>query len=111
RSGSDPYHYPDVNWYDEVLRKTAPASSYNLSFQGGSPTVRYFGLLNLLTEQGLFIKSGNLSENSKNSRYTRYNFRTNIDVNLTSNLSASLTLAGTVEDKANPVANDASGIF
>lgn len=111
RNGADPYFHPDVDWYDEVLRKAAPVTSYNLSFTGGSQTVRYFGLLNLLGEQGLFIKSGDHSENSKNSRLMRYNFRTNIDVDITKNISASLTLSGTVEDKANPAANDASSIF
>ncbi|MFC7524120.1 SusC/RagA family TonB-linked outer membrane protein [Parapedobacter sp. GCM10030251] len=111
RSGNDPYFHPDVNWYEEVLRSHAPASSYNLSLRGGNSTVRYFGLVNVLSEQGLFIRSGNQSENSKNSQYNRYNFRTNIDIRLNRNLAASLTLSGTVEDKANPVANDASDIF
>lgn len=111
RTGADPYLHPDVNWYDEVLRKAAPATSYNLSFNGGSETVRYFGLLNLLSEQGLYIKSGDASENSKNSRLTRYNFRTNIDVDITGNIAASLTLSGTVEDKANPVANTTTPLF
>jgi len=111
RNRTDPYFHPDVNWYDQVLRRAAPVTSYNLSFTGGSATVRYFGLLNLLNEQGLLIKSGSQSENSKNSRLVRYNFRTNIDVDITKNIMASLTLSGAVEDKANPVANDASTIF
>ncbi|MEC3879151.1 SusC/RagA family TonB-linked outer membrane protein [Parapedobacter sp. 10938] len=111
RTGADPYRHPDVDWYDEVLRTAAPATSYNLTFKGGSETVRYFGLLNLLTEQGLYIKSGDASENSKNSRLTRYNFRTNIDVDITKNMMASLTLSGTVEDKANPAANSTSSLF
>ncbi len=111
RNGSDPYYHPDVNWYDEILRQHTPATNYNLSFGGGSSSVRYFGLINVLSEEGILIRAGEQSENSTNSKYTRYNFRSNIDVDLTKNLAMSLTLGGSVEDKANPVANTTSSLF
>lgn len=111
RTGNDPYFHPDVNWYNELLRKNAPVTNYNLSFGGGSSTVRYFGLLNVLTDQGILIRSGDRSENSTNSKYNRYNFRSNIDIDLTKNLGMSMTLAGSVEDKANPVANTTTSLF
>lgn len=111
RTGNDSYYHPDVNWYDEILRQYAPATNYNLSFGGGSSSVRYFGLLNVLSEEGILIRAGEQSENSTNSKYNRYNFRSNIDVDLTKNLALSLTLAGSVEDKDNPVANTTSSLF
>ena len=111
RTGNDPYFHPDVNWYNELLRKKAPVTNYNLSFSGGSSSVRYFGLLNVLTDQGILIRSGDRSENSTNSKYNRYNFRSNIDIDLTKNLGMSMMLAGSVEDKANPVANTTASLF
>ncbi|CCH53440.1 TonB-dependent receptor plug [Fibrisoma limi BUZ 3] len=111
RTGSDPYFYPNVNWYDEVLKKTAPISNYNLNFRGGSNTVRYFVLLNSIRSNGLYKNAGNLADESVNSRYSRINFRSNVDVNITDRLSASLTLGGTVEDKANPAANTTGAFF
>ncbi|GAB2594662.1 SusC/RagA family TonB-linked outer membrane protein [Spirosoma areae] len=105
RTGSDPYFHPNVNWYDEVLKKTAPISSYNLNFRGGNSTVRYFVLLNAVRSSGLYKNVGDMADESVNSRYSRFNFRSNIDINLTKRISASLTLGGTVEDKANPAAN------
>lgn len=111
RTGSDPYFHPDVNWYDQVMRDSSPISNYNLNFRGGNNVVRYFGLLNVMNNSSLLIKSGDLSDNSSNGNYSRYNFRTNIDVNLTKRITASVTLAGSVEDKANPVGNNTQSLF
>lgn len=111
RSGSNPYLFPNVNWYDEVLKKTAPISNYNLNFRGGSNTVRYFVLLNAIQSNGLYKNVGDMNDESINSRYSRFNFRSNVDVNITERLTASLTLGGTVEDKTNPAANTTGTFF
>ena len=111
KKNSDPYFRPNVNWYDKVLAKSAYISNYNLSFKGGSQAVRYYGMLNAINNNTLLIRSGNLSENSVNSNYRRYNFRTNIDVNLTKRLLATLLIGGAVEDKANPVAKNTNSLF
>jgi TonB-dependent SusC/RagA subfamily outer membrane receptor len=39
RTGSNPQLYPNVNWYDEVLRKTAPIANYN--FNGKFIQIRF----------------------------------------------------------------------
>jgi TonB-linked SusC/RagA family outer membrane protein len=111
RSGSDPVSFPNVNWYDEVLRKTAPVSSYNLNFNGGDSTVRYFVMLNVLGNQGLYKNFGDNFAESTNSTYNRYNFRSNVDINLSKNLSASFKLAGSLEQKDNPFGYTTGGQF
>lgn len=111
RTGSDPYFHPNVNWYDQVLRKTAPISNYNLNFRGGNNTVRYFVMLNAIQSNGLLIKAGSADPESTNSKYSRFNFRSNVDINLTKRLQALLTLGGSVEDKANPGATTTNALF
>lgn len=111
RTGSDPYFHPNVNWYDEVLKKTAPIANYNLNFRGGNSTVRYFVLLNAIQSNGLYKNAGDMADESVNSRYSRFNFRSNVDMTLTKRLSASLTLGGSVEDKTNPAGNTTGDIF
>lgn len=108
---NDPAFHPDVNWYDELLRKVAPISNYDLNFNGGNNTVRYLVLLNVIKSGGLYKNFGSESDNSTNSNYTRYNFRSNVDINLTKRLMASLTLGGSVEDKANPAGYSTDGLF
>lgn len=101
-SGRPSVFHPDVNWYDQVLRKTAPVSSYNLTFGGGDKFVRYFVMLNALTSQGLFKKFGDQNEESSNSGYEKYNFRTNLDISLTQRFSAEFKIAGSIEQTENP---------
>lgn len=102
RLGNDPYLHPDVNWYKEVLRKTAPVSSYNLTFSGGDKFVRYFVMLNAINSQGLFKNFGDQNEESSNSKYSKYNFRSNLDISLTNRLSAEFKIAGSIEQTNNP---------
>lgn len=112
KDGSDPYFHPNVDWYKELLRSSAPISNYNINFKGGNNSVSYFVLFNSISSDGLFIKTGDQSpETSINSSYKRYNFRSNVDVKVTDIFSASLLLGGTIEDKTNPVADNASGVF
>ncbi len=111
RSGSDPYLYPDVNWYDQVLRSNAPVANYNLNFGGGDDNVTYFASLNALSNGGLYKKTGDRSENSLNANYERYNIRTNVDIQLAKRISASIGLGGSVEEKSTPAANTTNDIF
>ena len=103
QNGSDKYFHPDVNWYKEVLRNTAPASNYNLTVRGGDPGVHYFVLLNAMNRNGLIRNTEDQSEKSKNESYNRFNVRSNIDVKLTDRLSATLLIGGSIENKTSPV--------
>jgi TonB-linked SusC/RagA family outer membrane protein len=111
QKGDDPYLHPDVNWYNELLRNSSPLSNYNLNFSGSFSGVRYFVSLNHLRNDLLYKKTGDLSEFSVNSNYSRTNFRTNVDIDLGSRFSAKVSLGGSIEDKENPVNNNTSSIF
>lgn len=112
KSGYDPIFHPDVDWYETVLRKAAPITNYNFTASGSNEYFRYFVLLNVLDDKSLYRKAGNVSDFSKNGTYTRYNFRTNIDVKLSKRLQGAVTLGGTIEDKTNPgTSENTSGMF
>ena len=42
KDGSDPYGYPNVNWYDEVFKKSAMQSNINVDVSGGTKRLKYF---------------------------------------------------------------------
>lgn len=111
QNGSDPVFHPNVNWYKEVLRSTAPVSSYNLSFNGGDKFVRYSVILNALSNQGLYKKFGDQDAESSNSNYSKYNFRTNLDVSLSDRLTAEFKIAGSVEQAKNPAGYNTVSTF
>ena len=111
-TGNDPIFHPDVDWYGTILRKAAPITNYNFTASGSNEYFRYFVLLNVLDDRSLYRKAGNVSDFSKNGTYTRYNFRTNIDVKLSKRLQGAVTLGGTIEDKTNPgTSENTSGMF
>ncbi len=111
RSGSDPYFYPDVNWYDVILRSNAPISRYNLDFSGGTENVNYFVLLNYGRNAGLYKPTERMTDYTINSMFQQFNFRSNIDIVLSKGLMASFTIGGNIVDKANPAGNYTGGIF
>ncbi len=104
----DIYKYPDVNWYDELVKKSALQQKYNLTFSGGSDFVRYFVLLGYMNQAGL-LKYTNTNEEkygfSTSPDFKRYNFRSNLDFKITDNLIVALDLSGRVEDKNFPGAS------
>lgn len=111
KNGYNQYLYPNVNWGDEVLRNTTPIQNYDLSFKGGNETVRYFALLNAINNNGLLRRTENLSDLSKNQSYTRYNIRSNIDINVTPSFSAHATVGVSVVDWDTPGAQYASSLI
>ena len=43
KNGSDPYLYPNVNWFDEILKKNSMQSQYNINISGSAlGKLRYF---------------------------------------------------------------------
>jgi len=97
RTGSDPYHYPDVDWYDEVLRKSTPQSQYNVNVRGGTKTVRYFVSSGYFFQDGLF-KTEDHDNYNTNFRYNRFNFRSNLDIDVSKELTLSLSISARMED-------------
>lgn len=102
RDGSDPLLYPNTNWADVTLKKTALQNQHNLSVAGGTEDVRYFMSLGSVYQDGLYKKGI--------TKYKQYNFRTNLDANITDRFKVGLSLSGRQEDRKFPIAS-AGDIF
>jgi TonB-linked SusC/RagA family outer membrane protein len=72
QDGSSPDTHPNSNWFD-LLRDSAPMQQYNLSAVGGNQNIQYATSLSFLNQDGI--------TNSDN--FKRYNFRSNVDANVT----------------------------
>ena len=101
RDGSDPYLYPNVNWTDEVLKKNSFQTMNDLSVSGGNETVRYYVNVGFLSQGGLF-KEDPAYDYRTNSQAQRYNFRSNVDINLSKHFTIELGLAEIVQDNTYP---------
>lgn len=93
KNKTDPYAYPDVDWYGTVLNRHAAISRYNFNVQGSGSGFRYFVDLDKLTEKGLLTTSDANSYNT-NSQLDRYGLRSNVGVDVTKSTFVQLNLFG-----------------
>jgi len=93
RLGDDPFRYPSVKWYDEVMRKSAIQQSNNVDISGGNQNLKYFVALGNVFQNGI-LKEVEKEENFNSNYYLkRYNIRSNIDLNVTKTLTLKLDLS------------------
>lgn len=93
---------PEVSWYDEVLRSSAPQQQHNISATGGTDKVDYYLNLGYMDQEGFF--------KSKDMEYSRYNLRSNISAEIARGLTVRMNLAGSI-DKRDRQQRDAWDIF
>lgn len=109
RTGSDPYLYPNVDWIDKVLNKNSYQTINNLSVTGGNEIVRYYVNLGYSMQTGIY-KKDNSNPHNTNAKVSRYNYRSNVDINLARDLVVELGVGGIIDDRNYPGAG-AAGIF
>lgn len=87
--------YPDIDWLREMTNTFAPTTNANFSVSGGTKKVRYFASLGY-TYEGSIFKGFSDGKVDTNYKYHRFNFRTNIDFNITQTTRLSFRLGGNV---------------
>lgn len=95
------YLYPNVDWHEELLKKHSLMNQTNLNISGGSATARYFVSGSYLGQQGLY-KYDDLNDYNINAYLNKYNFRSNVDINVTKHLSLEINLTNVVRDRNYP---------
>ncbi len=93
QQGHDPQGvYGDTDWLDRLFNDFGMNSHHSLSVRGGNDKVQYFVLGGMLNQNGII----------DHVDFTRYNLRSNVDVNVTENLTTSLSLAARQEKRDRP---------
>ncbi|CAM3805826.1 TonB-dependent receptor [Mucilaginibacter galii] len=108
KDGSDPLGYPDVNWFDYLTRKLYPQTQHNVNISGGTNVIRYAVSAGYLAQSGIFKKFDSPFGINSVPDYHRYNFRSNIDINLSKSLTVSVKLGGRLEQRYQPAGLRAS---
>jgi len=102
-SGTEALLYPNVDWYDEILRSSAPAQRYNASVRGGTKRMRYYASLEYYDQESLFKNlSNDTYGNSSSLNYKRYGFRANADFFLSKDLTLSVNFGTRFEERRGP---------
>lgn len=106
RTHSSPLTHPDVNWTEMMIRNAAVQSQHNLNISGGTDRVKYFASLGVFSQEGLFKVFKN--RNDKGFKYNRYNYRVNLDIDVTRTTAAKINLGGYLNNRREPNYNNGS---
>lgn len=80
-----------TDWYDAVIRNSAPQQQHNVSLSGGSEKMDYYVNFGYTDQEGFF--------KSKAMDYNRYNLRANLNAEVAKNLKASIKINGIIDSK------------
>ncbi|MDE6543591.1 MAG: SusC/RagA family TonB-linked outer membrane protein, partial [Muribaculaceae bacterium] len=86
-AGRNPRVYPNTDWQDHAYRDPTLVQTHNINVSGGSKSVRYNMTLGYVHNPGML----NCTE------YTRYQMRSNIEVDITKWLTAGMNTYGYLE--------------
>lgn len=102
RTGSDPIMYPNVRWKDKMFNSVFLQTKNNINISGGGQNVRYFVSLGYLYQNGV-LKQTKYLDYDNNYSYNRYNYRANVDFDLTRTTALKIGIGGNVGKSQNPL--------
>jgi TonB-linked SusC/RagA family outer membrane protein len=105
--GYNPYVYPAVDWLKMLLKKQTSTQRANMSVSGGTPFARYYVAGSYNLDHGNLVDDPN-NNNSDNIKFTNYQLRSNVNLNLTKSTEVILRFSGTFSDYAGPLTTDGS---
>lgn len=100
--GSDPWRYPNTDWFGDAFRTWTPQSRQNLMLTGGTEAIRYFTSVGYVNQDGIYKNSA--------TRYQQYNFRANLDAKISPYVSANANIMARREQRRYPT-ESAGAIF
>lgn len=91
--GPNNQYFPEINWWNEVVKDYGTQQQYNINISGGTDFMRYFSSIGYLNDGDIF-KSKKSTLYDPTFNYQRYNWRTNFDFQLSKSTILSFNLSG-----------------
>ena len=119
RDQTDPELYPDVDWQSVLMKDLTMSEKVSANISGGGKFARYFTSVSFYNQEGQYdINPGAYSWVSPsigtfgaNVSYRRYNFRSNVDMDITPTTTVSLGLQGNVSENTEPEEGGSASIY
>ncbi|WP_277121368.1 TonB-dependent receptor [Bacteroides ndongoniae] len=108
KNGMDPDLHPDVNWRDVILKDYTWNQQYHLSASGGGEVARYYMSMGFQNKEAIFKQDKGINKYDTNVNYKQYNFRANIEVNMTKSTILNLNLETILVNQNSPGYGDNS---
>ena len=100
RTNSDPIRFPSTRWTDYMMKDMTTQQNHSVNISGGTDRVRYFVSAGFMNQGGLFEEFG--SPYHFGYQYQRFNYRANLDLDVTNTTKISFNVAGVVSDADKP---------
>ena len=81
-AGKDPYLYPNVDWLKEIFNDWGHNRRVNVNVRG-SEKVAYYASVSYFNETGMTVTDKNINTYDSKMKYSRYNFTTNLNIDVT----------------------------
>lgn len=104
-NGLDPDLFPNVNWKKLMLKDNSSNYNANINVSGGGDNATYFVSLGYYKEDGIYKTESPHNKYNNNTSYERFNYRTNININLTKSTEVKVGIGGWLVNKLSPGTN------
>lgn len=102
RDGTDPIMHPSTDWVGTFLRKASMRTQHNFNISGGTDRVKYFISAGVFNQGGMYKYTKIDRHHDVNASDTRYNFRSNLDFNITQDFRATVQLSSQINNIRTP---------
>lgn len=102
RLGTDPWNYPNTDWFGETLKTWSPQVRHNLQLNGGTEDIKYLASLGYQNQDAFYRNSA--------TGFKQYDMRLNLDAKINQYIDVQLGVLGRREERFFPT-RPASAIF
>lgn len=102
RDRTDPIMHPSTDWVGTFLRKASMRTQHNFNISGGTDRVKYFISAGVFNQGGMYKYTKIDRHHDVNASDTRYNFRSNLDFNITQDFRATVQLSSQINNIRTP---------
>ncbi|MES2872596.1 MAG: TonB-dependent receptor [Bacteroidota bacterium] len=99
KDGSDPWRFPNTDWFDATLKTWSPQQRHNLQLTGGSENVRYLSSLGYLNQDGYYVNSA--------TGFKQFDMRVNVDATVNKYINTSIGILARQENRNFPTTSAA----
>ncbi len=101
-TGLDSDLYPNIDWLDVTQNDHVWNQEHHISAAGGGTNARYYLSLGVQSKNALFKQDKNVNKYDTNINYNQYNFRANVDIDMTRSTNLTLGLETVIVNQNSP---------